>query len=420
MLTLLARLDECEWEFALKSPKTRCTWRLLNVIVLSLLFATGCPEERTPDEGHGFSNLVLDEGTLYFGAGYKLYRVELGQPGATLLYDTNDVLISFVQVDERKLFFGGHHSPAPRGGTGMVWSLDLDSVRIVWKQEVRDDWGWRGRIVVPPLINDEMLILGTRTALYGIGKMAGDVRWKVEKNCFGGGELLSPILSNGQLYYGIADGFFGGNESTSNRTVAVADPASGKTLRTILMPGKLGAIPAVVGDRLFVKDRQYYRSDRSGKPYWVGELRLNCIDLSSGMTRWSFQGNGVPASSQIRFYESLILDVFANRLYAIEEQSGVLRWRSPALEAAVQNPQVIEELGVIALEVSGHRKVIFLDSLTGEPRDESLRAVLSHPVFIGREAIYGTTSAVTRVDAGTGDVIWTIPVDSRYQFYVDD
>ena len=355
---------------------------------------------------------------LCFGAGYKLYRVDLSRSSATLLYDTNDVLISFVQVDGRRLFFGGHRSP--RGGNGMVWSLDLDNMRILWKHEVKDDWGWGGRIVVPPLIDDEILIVGTRTGLYGINKTRGDVKWKVEKNWFGGGELLTPILSNGQLYYGIANGYFGGNESTSNRTIAIADPASGKTLRTISVPGRLGAVPVVIGDRLFVKDRQYYRRDKSGKLYWIGGLRLNCIDLNSGMTRWSFQGSGVPASSRMRFYESLILDVFANRLYAIEEQSGVLRWRSPGLEAAVRNPQVIEELGVIALEVPTARKVIFLDSATGDPRDEALHAVLSPPIFVGREAIYGTTNALTRVDTSTGNVIWKIPVNSRYQFIPDD
>lgn len=405
-------------EFALKTSRTRCTWCLVGAIAVSLLFNLGCSNESTLEEAHGFSNLVLDKGMLCFGAGYKLYRVDLSRRSATLLYDTNDVLISFVQVDGRRLFFGGHRSP--RDGNGMVWSLDLDNMRIVWKHEVKDDWGWGGRIVVPPLIDDEILIVGTRTALYGINKTHGDVKWKVEKNWFGGGELLTPILSNGKLYYGIANRYFGGNESTSNRTIAIADPASGKTLRTISVPGRLGAVPVVIGDRLFVKDRQYYRRDKSGKLYWIGGLRLNCLDLNSGMTRWSFKGSGVPSSSRMRFYESLILDVFANRLYAIEEQSGVLRWRSPDLEAAVRNPQVIEELGVIALEVPTARKVIFLDSATGEPRDEALHAVLSPPIFVGREAIYGTTNALTRVDTSTGNVIWKIPVNSRYQFIPDD
>lgn len=417
---MLARLDEFEMEFALITSRTRCTWRLVGAIAVSILFTVGCSDEPTLEEAHGFSNLVLDKGTLYFGAGYKLYRVDLNRHSATLLYDTNDVLVSFVQVDRRRLFFGGHRSPTPRGGNGIVWSLDLDNMRIVWKQEVKDDWGWGGRIVVPPLIDEEILIVGTRTALYGIIKTRGDVKWKVEKNWFGGGELLTPILSNGKLYYGIADGFFGGNESTSNRTIAIADPASGKTLRTILMPGRLGAIPAIIGDRLFVKDRQGYRRDKSGKPYYIGELRLNCIDLSSRITKWSFQGSGVPASSQIMFYKSLILDVFANRLYAIDEQSGVLRWRSPGLEAAVRNPQVIEKLGIIALDVPAARKVIFLDSTTGEPRDEALNSLLSTPIFIGREAIYGKTDKLTCVDVSTGNVIWTIPVNSRYKFIPDD
>jgi hypothetical protein len=127
-------------EFDLKTSRTRCTWRLVGVIAVSLLFTVGCSNEPTLEEAHGFSNLVLDKGMLFFGAGYKLYRVDLSLRSATILYDTNDVLISFAQVDGRRLFFGGHCSP--RGGNGMVWSLDLDNMRIVWKHEVKDDWGW--------------------------------------------------------------------------------------------------------------------------------------------------------------------------------------------------------------------------------------------------------------------------------------
>jgi len=393
---------------------------LVGAIAVPILFTVSCSDKSTLEEAHGFSNLVLDEGMLFFGAGYKLYLVDMNRRSAELIYDTNDILISFVQIDGKRLFFGGHCSPTPRGSSGMVWLFDLDNMRIVWKQKVKDDWGWGGRIVVPPLIEKEILIVGTRTALYGINKTNSDIKWKVEKNWFGGGELLTPILSSGKLYYGIADGSFGGNESTSNRTIAIADPTSGKILRKILMPGRLGAIPSIVGDCLFVKDHQYYDRDKSGKLQWIGMLRLNCLELSSGMTRWSFPGSGVPVSSKIRFYKNLIFDVFADRLYAIDEQSGILHWRSPCLEAAVRNPQIIEDLGVIALEVPAAKKVVFLDSVTGEPRDEALHDVLSTPIFVGSEAIYGTTNAITRVDINTGNVIWTIPVNSRYQFVNDD
>lgn len=404
-------------EFDLETSRTRYAWLLVIALALSLLFAIGCSRKSMLEEAHGFSNLVLDKGTLWFGAGYKLYRVDLDQQIATILYDTNDVVISFVQIDGKRLFFGGHHSPS--GGEGVIWSLDLDNESIAWRQEFKDNW-WRGRIATTSLIDEEMIIVGTRTALYGIDKARGDVKWKIEDNWFGTGELLTPILADGQLFYGIANEYFGGDESVSDRTIAIADPSSGMTLKTISMPGKLGAIPTVHGDCLFIKDYQYYRRDNTNKLHWIGELRLNCLDLSSGTIIWSFQGNGVPAPSQISFYNGMVLDVFANRLYAIDEQSGVLHWQSPSLEAASRNPQVIEDLGVIALEVPTSKKVIFLDVATGEPRGKTLHTVLSSPVFVDREAIYGTTNAIVRIDTSTGNVIWSIPVDSKYQVFADE
>ena len=114
------------------------------------------------------------------------------------------------------------------------------------------------------------------------------------------------------------------------------------------------------------------------------------------------------------------MDVFANRLCAIDEKSGALHWQSPALEAAVQNPQVVEDMGFIALEVPASKKIVFLESTTRKLREEALHSVLSSPVFIRRDAIYGTTKAILRVEIGTGSVIWSIPVESQYQVFVKD
>ncbi len=169
-----------------------------------------------------------------------------------------------------------------------------------------------------------------------------------------------------------------------------------------------------------VKDYQYYKRDASGKLQWIGELGLNCVDLNTGEIVWTYHGNGVPASSQPSFYDGLVLDVFANQLYSIDEQTGVLNWQSPELEAAAINPRVIERAGIVALEIPSSNKVIFLDLETGKLRDNELLYALSSPVFIGEEVIYGTTNALIRVNIATGDIIWSIPVDSKYQAIPDD
>lgn len=392
---------------------TQRTAFVVGVSLFSLLSIISCSGSSTLVDVHGFSNLALNDNTLWFGAGYKLYRVDLNQQTAPVVYETNDIAISFVQIDGERLFFGGH---PPSGSGAVIWSLDLDSANTIWKQEIQDNL-WGGSIVAPPLIDNDIVIVTTRTALHGIDKTSGEIIWAIENNWFGTGELLTPILADEQLIYGIDE--ISGNDS-ENQTIAIVDPSSGKTLRTISMPGNLGAIPAVHGDCLFVKDYQYYKRDDTGKPQWIGELRLNCIDLSSGTTIWTYQGNGVPAASQIGFHNGLVLDVFANRLHAIDEQTGVLHWKSPGLEAAARNPQIIEGANLIALEIPASKKVVFLDPTTGKLHGEELLDALSSPIFIGQEAVYGTPNAIVCANIATGDVIWSIPVDSQYQVFSDD
>ena len=395
----------------MKTFRTQRVWLLLSVLFVVIFSIFGCISSNvTLSNAHGFSNLVLDKDTLWFGAGYKLYRADLNQHIATLVYDTKDVVISFVQIDGKRLYFGGYHSPSDNGS--VIWSFDIDDENVLWKKEVTDNWG-RGRIVIPPLIDKETIIFGTKTVLYGIDKTHGINRWKIKDNWFGTG--FTPILANGQLFYGIDNEYFGGDKTASGRTIAVVNPQSGTTIKTISMPGRLGATPIIHGDCLFVKDYDYYKRDSTGKLQWIGALRLNCIDLNSGEIIWTFQGHGVAAPSQISFYDGRVLDVFANQLYAIDEKFGTLHWQSPSLEAAVINPQVIEGLNIIALEIPTSKKVIFLDSTTGKLQDKALLNVLSSSTFIGQEAIYGTTNAIVRVDISTGNTIWSIPIDSQYQ-----
>jgi outer membrane protein assembly factor BamB len=183
-----------------KSLKAQRTRSLLGASLFLLLAIIGCSGSATPIDVHGFSNLVLKDDTLWFGAGYKLYRVDLNQQTAKVVYDTDDVVITFVEIDEESLFFGGHHSP--NGSEGVIWSLDINSETIVWEKNIQDNW-WRGRIVASPLIDQDTVIVAMRQVLYGLDKASGDSKWKIENNWFGTGELLTPILANGYIFYGV-------------------------------------------------------------------------------------------------------------------------------------------------------------------------------------------------------------------------
>ena len=72
---------------------------------------------------------------LWFGAGYKLYQVDLNQQIAKVVYDTKDVVISFIRIDGERLFFGGYRSP--HYNSGVIWSLDTGELApIKWTQNM--------------------------------------------------------------------------------------------------------------------------------------------------------------------------------------------------------------------------------------------------------------------------------------------
>lgn len=385
----------------MKSLKTLRTRSLISFLLILLFSAISCIGSTTLVDAHGFSNLVLDKDVLWVGAGYKLYKIDLNQKIANLVYDTEGVVISFVQIDGKRIFFGGN--PSPSGRKSVVWSLDIVSQNIAWKHEF-DINSSGGVIVTPPIVGNDTFLIGFRQTLYALDKFNGEEKWKIEKHWFGTGELLTPILFDEQLIYGPYS--IDEHGPQTDHTVAFANPSSGEIFRKFSMPGRLGAIPAIHGNCLFIKDE--IDSTRN-------DLRLNCIDIKSGKIIWSTGGDGYPELSHLGFYDGWVFDIFADQLFAMDERSGTIYWKSPSLDETIKNPQVIKELNSVALETPDSNQVVFLDLETGELKNEKLLSVLSSPLFIGQEAIYGTTNAIVCVDIMTGNIIWSIPVDSQYQ-----
>jgi outer membrane protein assembly factor BamB len=401
-------------KFDLQVSRTQYSWFRIGVLVSLLLLIVGCRETTNWKVEHSFSNLTIDGDTLWLGAGYKLYHVDLNRQTATLAYDTGDVRISFVQVDGERLIFGGSSDKK-----NVVWSLDVDSEKILWMHEFSRSRGFligSSGLSTGPLVTNELLLIGEIDRLYALDKNSGELKWKIENNLF---YTLTPILANEQFVYSAYKP--GEKGPQANHTIAIADPSSGKTIRTIFMPGYLGGIPAVHGNCLFIKE------DLDPEPTGVNLtdahiLRLNCMDFHSGEILWSVEGRGYIGSSQIGFHNGLVFDVFSDQLFAINEDLGTILWKSRELDKNYYNPQVIGDLDWVALETNFPGKVIFLELETGKVLDQELVNVLSTPMFIGHEAIYGTTNAVVRIDIVTGETIWSIPVDSHYlaRQYKDD
>lgn len=399
----------------MQTSRKQKIWLLISILFILIItifvIISAFSFSSTTDlvEERSFSNLVVDGDLLWFGAGHKLYRVEQNQQIATLIFDTGDVIIYHVQIDGKKLFFAGSSDKK-----NVVWALDLDNEKILWTHKFSRSRGifvGSSGLSTPPMITNEILLIGEIDRLYALDKSSGDLKWKIDDNWF---YEFSPILANGQLIYGVDK--FGNQGTQNNNTIIIADPSSGKTIRTISVPGYLGGIPAIHGNCFFVKE-DLDPDPKSINLSGAHRLRLNCMDFYSGEVFWYVEGQAYLRKSKVGFHKGLILDVFGDQLFAIDEQSGDILWASQELDKDFnyRNPQIVEKIEWIALEsISSTNKVIFLELSDGKLRNEELVNLLSSPIFIGREAIYGTTNAIIRVDIVTGNVVWSIPIDSHY------
>lgn len=394
----------------------RILFRLVAAILIAFV-AGGCLAAPATVDVTGFSNLVVEDNTLWFGAGYKLYRADLEHRNAAVVFDAKDAVITFVTVNGDQVVFGGYR-PIGRD-EGVMWMYSISRGVILWERTFRENW-WGNAFVEPALIANEIVVAVTRTALYGVDVSSGDTRWRIEHDWLGDGESLMPVLENGHVLYAQPGEYVSELGSRANGTLYMVDVDTGEVTSLVSVAGTLGAIPAIHGQCLYVKDYQYYRRSSVGELDWASRLTLNCLDTRSGGSIWTFSRTGVPAPSRPAFHDGVVIDVFANRVVALDESTGSQVWEAGALEVAGRNPQIVRELGAVVVELPAAEKLVFLDLSSGELLGPVMEHVMTTPVFVGQNVVYGSFEDIAVADASSGAVTWSIPVDNHYRVYAPD
>lgn len=376
---------------------------LIITLLLVLLVASGCFTRK--GQAHSFSNFLIDGSALWLGAGSHLYRIDLEKGEVTLTRQFDDVVITHIAKDKDRVYVAGHHSP--HGNEAVIRALNPTSGDVLWEQSFKAPLS--GTIMTPLLLHEDMLIVSVRNSLRGLNIANGQVKWHLSDIKFGF-EEMDPVIENGYLIYGYHSG-----SVPSKSKVVLADPASGETIRSIPMPQQITGNPAQQDECFYVTEYEssFDRSDGENT------LFLNCLDLSTATTLWTYLSVGIPNSSRLTFYNGLILHTSADQLHVLDANSGSLQWQSSPIKSSVINPQVVEDLNLVALEAPNQKKVYFVDMNTHELQTITLEGVRSSPLFIGKDALYGVENAVVRTDLSTGKVIWSVPVDSWYEIIVD-
>lgn len=376
---------------------------LIITLLLVLLVASGCFTRK--GQAHSFSNFLMDGNALWLGAGYHLYRIDMEKGVVTLTRQFDDVIITHIAKDKDRVYVAGHHSPY--GNEAVIRALDPTSGDILWEQSFKAPLS--GTLMSPLLLHEDILIVSVRNSLRGLNTANGEVKWRLSGIYFGL-EGMDPVIENGYLIYG-----YNSASGSSESKVVIADPASGETIRSIPMSRQITGSPAQQDECFYVTEYESSFDSPSGE----NTLFLNCMDLSTAATLWTYSSVGVPDSSRLTFYNGLILRTSADQLHVLDAKSGSLQWQSPPIKSWVINPQVVDDLNLAALEAPNQKKVYFVDINTHELQTITLEEVRSSPLFIGKDALYGVKNTVFRTDLSTGKTIWSVPVDSQYEIIID-
>jgi outer membrane protein assembly factor BamB len=133
---------------------------------------------------------------------------------------------------------------------------------------------------------------------YGFSPRSGALLWHRVAGCSGGGGT-TPVLAGGRLY--VRDFSF----------PAVLDAASGSELGPFLTSGPAPAVDA---------------SNR----YELTGSTLRAVDISSGVTRWSFSGDGALSSAPIVADDTVIIGSASGFIYGLSAATGAVVWSGSA------------------------------------------------------------------------------------------
>lgn len=238
-----------------------------------------------------------------------------------------------------------------------------------------------------PVATDEIVIIqspGVNTEILGIDTKSGDIVWRHPVATIWGG---AAAIADGIVYARGHDG----------RLLAF-DAATGiERWSSSIRPGL--SDPVVAGDRVFIitDGILHAAAISSGDPLWEVNIDDRGTDLVSTASSSPAVANGLVYAGS-----------WDHHLYAVDEQTGEIRWRYDTREEIWSSPVVTA--GTVYIHSSSGLHA--LDAVTGQPRwhipiSDSLGsspAVVNGVIYAASSA--GTHPALHALDAETGRELW--------------
>ncbi len=192
--------------------------KVVSIICLFFFLATsGClfrdfASRREIREAKHISNFTTDNHYLYFGAGYKLYRLDALSQSIEAVYATNRIRVEQPIIAEGTAYFGGLSYVDERGNSGEsqgFFGVDLQNRQNLWKFPLGiGGYGTFG--TYPVLVGDQILVCA-RQHLYCLDRRSGKELWKLN-NWLGRDSdgVTVPYVHQGFVYFKINEEYFTG------------------------------------------------------------------------------------------------------------------------------------------------------------------------------------------------------------------
>jgi len=413
--------------------------------LLIILVTSGCilgefPSRREIREGRNISNFTVDADAIYFGAAYKLYRINLSTRSVEEIYSTDRIRVEQPIVADGVAYFGGVSYVDERGNFGErqgFFAVDLRSRKSLWKFPL--GVGGYGTYGTYPVLAGDRILVCAREHLHCLDRRSGKELWKVD-NWLGRDTdgTTVPYAYNGFVYFKIREEYFTGNDSNDGHWAKVALDSGGRTdvLPIAETPGKYHDTD---GDAIgILENGVVYGATRYDSNAYPAS-RFGALDLEARKLLWEVRGSSVRTRPAIS--SRCVFTISDNSIEALDKKTGDIVWKEPLGEIVQPTIERSQDVGSWEYENKRSRRLVATDEVVVTQGSQGVVARRADngrllwlvkieseegdadPLIFQRMVIVSSAKdcSILAVDLMNGRELWRVRIpDCRYHYILDD
>jgi len=369
--------------------------------------------------------------SLYFGAGYNLYRLDLSSRLIERIYATDRARVEQPIVADGTVFFGGLRGIDKYGWRGEdegFFAVDLTSRKIQWKFSMASGYGTFGTY---PVLAKDRILACSRWDVYSLDRKSGKETWRVDNWMGSTGDTVNiPYVFDDHAYFKVSEEHVAASQKTDENGGHWAEVDLDTGQRTIFhiadRPGTYGYSSGE--DVGTLVDGVIYGNNRVD--------RFGALDLRAKRLLWE-----LPTDTHIKpvVLNGTVYLVRNDEIQAVDGQTGKTIWAVPL--AGISRPISDENYASSRFEelfarrmtsdgqvliVQGSTAIAAFDPATGKQRWRTEIASTSTPVIpliVGANVyvLSDIDCSIVALDMLNGKELWRVGIpDCASYYFVDD